>query len=368
MAHGDRAEEASGAAGAAAGAGRLDNSRHLALLPRDGTVGTNLGAETALGTGLGIDDAGDGFNRDLAGIEERSGSRRSRPRLTDRILDVLGRLTEAGEEDTPGRRVDRFELGVRLHEEAVRGLGKGQHARQLVAVRGRLDADRQHDHVELVTLELAGGCVLDGEDEALSVRILFDVAGQTTDISGPRLFGTLEHIFEALAEGSDVLIEDRVLGVRVVVRQQESVLDRVHAADVRTVGPADLRVTGTDTLDETDSLGALLIRGAHEVAVGGPPGADQALELHRGDDVLEPGVAILVHLGRVIDVETGGDDDRAHVAGHYLARIVVVDGLLFTDLRALAASDGVDAQTVVHVEDVGTRNGLRKRDVDRLTR
>jgi len=104
------------------------------------------------------------------------------------------------------------------------------------------------------------------------------------------------------------------------------------------------------------------------VPVSGAAGADQALELHRGDDVLEAGIAVLVHLGRVVDIEAGGNDDCPNVTGHDLALVVVIDGFLFTYVLAFATGDGVNTEAVFHVEDVGTRHRLRKRDVDRLTR
>ncbi len=100
-------------------------------------------------------------------------------------------------------------------------------------------------------------------------------------------------------------IKDRDVCVRVVIFEQQAVLDRVHAADVGTIGIATpavgIRVcqrgARADALHKADAPGPRLVRGAHKVALGGAAGRDQPLELEAGDDVGVAGVAVLVQRG-----------------------------------------------------------------------
>jgi hypothetical protein len=127
-------------------------------------------------------------------------------------------------------------------------------------------------------------------------------------------------------------------------------------------------MAGADALDEADPPGALVVAGTDEVSRRRATGADQPLELHRRDDVLEAGIAVLIQFGGVVDVGPDGDDDRADLAGDQFVLVVEIDGLLLAHIGALPAGDRVVPQAVFHIQDVGTGNRLGEGDVDGMPR
>ncbi len=178
----------------------------------------------------------------------------------------------------------------------------------------------------------------------------------------------LVQILEALPERADVRVEDRGLHLWIVLLEQEGLLDRVHAAEVGAIEHPARHGTRADALDETDPLRMAPVGGTYQLAIGGPTGVDETLELHVGDDVLEAGVSVLVVGSRVVDVHAGGDDNASHLQVDELVLDVEVDAFLLADLEALATRDGVEPEAVVGVEGEGRRDRLGERAVDGLAR
>ena len=252
-------ERALGRAGAAAGAGGLgDPGRGLGLrVHGDGLVGADLGADAAGGAQrLRSTSAVIASTRSVPRVHQAHGPGGGGRGLGDGLLDVLGPFGAAGEEDAPGGRIHRLELGMGLQEEAVGGLLQGQHLLDDLHVLRRLHAHGQDDHLGPVRLELVGGRVLHRQDEVLGLGVLLDRPGQPADVADAHALAAAEEVLEALAEGPDVDVEDLDLDVRVVLLEHQGALDRVHAADVGAVGLAPPLGARADALDEGDRLGA----------------------------------------------------------------------------------------------------------------
>ena len=109
----------------------------------------------------------------------------------------------------------------------------------------------------------------------------------------------------SLAEGPHVDIELEDLGVGLFF-EEVGELKRVHAAHARAVAVVVL-VAAADAVQDGDGLGRLAV--AHDdLAVRGPGGVGEPLELERGDHVGESAVAVLLGDAWVEDLEAGGDD------------------------------------------------------------
>ncbi len=146
-------------------------------------------------------------------------------------------------------------------------------------------------------------------------------------------------------------------------------LDRVHAAHGRAVLlPSVLLGPGSAALDERDLVGGLTGRGCLYVAVERTGGAHHPLELHGGDDVVVPAVTVLCGDACIPDIESGGNDDRAHIENLYLVYILVVDSALLTGLLANTALALGDHAAGVRVNNRDPRDSLCMGYVDRLPR
>ncbi|MPM75298.1 hypothetical protein SDC9_122290 [bioreactor metagenome] len=86
--------------------------------------------------------------------------------------------------------------------------------------------------------------------------------------------------------------------------------------------------------------------------------AHHPLELHSGDDVVVPAIAILCGDACIPDIESCGNDDRAHIKNLYLIYILVVDSALLTGLLTDTALAIENHAAGVGVDDRDPGNSL----------
>jgi hypothetical protein len=232
---------------------------------------------------------------------------------------------------------------------------------EVLSVRRRPQADREHDHVELLLLGLA---VLDElELQVVGLGILRD--GCDPGPHEPDLVFVLRAVVvlvELLAERPHVHEEDGGLHVRAVLLRDDGLLHGVHAAHAGAVLVPAVLVPRADALNERDLL--------RDVTVGGPQDRTHVragsrhdpLELDARDDVLVGAVSIFSLQARVELVEARRHYDRPDLDLQDPLLLVVVDRLGLALLSAYAA-----AYAPVGVDRIDQRDRLRVSDIDRLS-
>ncbi len=237
-------------------------------------------------------------------VQELADLRTRRAGRDDRLGDVRGPLEASAHEDarSAGFHGVRGEGSV----EAVIVELDAEGVRQAFRAGRGIQPHGQHHQVELFFLDpfiLRG--IPDGD--VLGLRILPVDGHVAPEEPHPgEAFGPLVVPFEILAEGADVVVEDRALGLRIVFLGQDHLLLRVGAAHPRTVavrpgshGPR------ADALDPSHLARVLPVRGPPDLTLVRPGGAHDALVVHAGDDVLEPTVLVPLHGHRIERLDPG---------------------------------------------------------------
>ena len=238
--------------------------------------------------------------------------------------------------------------------------------RQALIILGRVEADGEDHHLELLLLDPLGfGGVAD--DDVLGLRVFADdrdVAADEPDVR--QLLGPLIEGLEALAVGTDVVVKDRAGGAAVMILRQDDLFLGVGAADRRAVPFVPFGFpSGADALDPGDVVGMASVRGAQDLAFVWTGGAHQPFVVHAGDDVLQPAVAVLVADFRIKNVIAGGENDRPHLQLDLLRDLVQIDGVVLA--RILADPAFLFLQVQAALIDVGDqRDGLGKIDMHGL--
>ena len=231
---------------------------------------------------------------------------------------------------------------------------------------GRVQPDRQHHQIEFLFLHaVVVGRVADGD--VLGVRdLVADRHVASDELHAGQVLRPLVEALEVLAVGADVVVENRRLHLRHVVLGQDHLLLRVGAADRRAIAVAARdHLPRTDAVDPGDLVRMLLVRRAQDLALVRPGGAEQALEVEAGDDVLIGAVAVVAAQPGVEGLVAGRQNDRPDLDFDFLRLLVEVDGVVLAHARADRA--GLVLQIEAAVVDVSDqRHGLRKIDVDRL--
>src|SRR5664280_1126523 len=261
--------------------------------------------------------------------------------LRDRVRDVLGLAERADDEDALAARLQRVEL-LQLAE-AVPVEGDADVAGRLLRLARRLQAGRQHHHVEAALVQLAA-FVLPADQEVVGERVFLDVRGTRADEAHALVPGALVEGVEALALGAHVHQEDRRLGVGLVVDGEHRLLVGEHATDAGAV--LVLLVARAHALDEGDFLGVRPVGRALDLAHRGAAGAEGALVLERREHIGVAPVAVLAFVSGVVEVEAGRHDHGADLDVQLLVALAVQQGAGAAGahaLHALGADGAVEA-------------------------
>ncbi len=287
-----------------------------------------------------------------------------RARREDGFGNIPRPLERTADEDAlPGGldRVDRIGLA-----EPVRLQFDAELPGQLLGVGRRIEPDRQHHQIELLLLHpVVGGGVADGD--VLGFGNLPADRHIASDEPHPRqLLRPLVEALEILAVGPDVVVEDRRLHVGVVILGEDHLLLGVRAADRRTIGvSARNDLPGADAVDPRDPVRMLPVGRTPDLALVRAGGAEQALEVETGDDVLVGAVAVVAPHPGIERLVAGRQHDRPDLDLHLLGHLVEIDGVVLA--HALADRAGVVLQPQAALVDIGDeRHRLGKIDVNRL--
>ena len=139
---------------------------------------------------------------------------------------------------------------------------------QCLGALGGLQADREHDHVELFVDE---AIILGGIDDIeAAVCALIDFGDARAHETHPVLVaGAFIILVEILAKGAHVHVKDRRLDVRRVLLGDDGLFDGIHAAHRGAVGVATLLIARADALQEGDPSRLFTVRETHHVALIG---------------------------------------------------------------------------------------------------
>ncbi len=166
----------------------------------------------------------------------------------------------------------------------------------------------------------------------------------------------------ALAEGADVHVVNGDLRVVELVLDHDGLLERIHAADPRTVGHTNGFVATSSALHVGNRTWNLAVGRTQDVAVGAVGGLD-SLHGHGVHDVHEFVAAVLLLGGHGGQVKTGSQDHRPHFQLDLLRELGEVDAVRRADARA-----GPVEHAVLRIEHGNLRDGIAMRNVDGGTR
>ena len=94
------------------------------------------------------------------------------------------------------------------------------------------------------------------------------------------------------------------------------------------------------------------VRWSDQRSLGWPAGVDQPFEFETGQYIVKAGVAVFVHLGGVVRLQAGGNDDGPDLLNNLLIRHMKIDTALGADLDAFGADRRVMAQAFLGVDQI----------------
>ena len=167
--------------------------------------------------------------------------------------------------------------------------------------------------------------------------------------------------FEVLAEGADVVVEYRALGLGIMVFGQDHLLLGISAADGGAVAVAARgHPSGADALDPRDLVGMLLVGRAPDLALIGTGGAQYPFKVEAGYDVLHLPVAIIAPQFGVERLKARGQDDRPYLYLHPLRLLMEIYRLVLADPSADGAFLALEEEAAVGIYVGDQRDRLRK--------
>ena len=185
------------------------------------------------------------------------------------------------------------------------------------------------------------------------------------------LLRTPIEILKPLAGGPYVDIEHQnFLDIRGVLFNQQTVLDRVHAAEAGTVLAPGFPTFATrpDTLDKCDFPGDFVIGRPDDMPLGRAGGVENPLQFHVGQDVVIQTVTVAGNGRCIVNIEPGRHNDGPDIDINHLAGIVVIDGFAIAAFLTLVADKEIAVETVFAIDDIDVGNSLGKRSVDGFPR
>ena len=253
-----------------------------------------------------------------------------------------------------------------LGEKAILIIRDAKHSRHVYSVVPCQQRRGQDNQIGLHLHSHPGQGVAPAHDQFSAM--LKDTGYATSQILDAKLFlGSSDKLFIVLARGTDVHVEHISFAVGVLLFEQQGLLGRVHAAETGTISHSFGLVPRTNALDEYRGLGLLAIRGAQDLALGGPRRIDQPLELEPRDDILEPTPAILA-VGRVIKGRKARcHDDGAKLFLDHDVLLRIVDGAHVAVLFAETTLALLEVEAIIAVDDRHTGYSLGEWDIDRLS-
>ncbi len=237
---------------------------------------------------------------------------------------------------------------------------------QLHGGRGHHHAYREDHHVEDLVDHFAGL----GDVAYLQVAVIIgglDGMDPGADQPGPLIFNLGGVFFEVLAGGAHVQVKQGHIQFRAeVLPGHDGLFQGGHAAEVGAIGLGPFAdIPGADAMDPGDFFGLTVVGAPAHVPLEGPAGAQDALELQAGVNIGILAVAIERRGAGVEGLETGGQDDRAHLQGALLLLLGVIDGPGGASLGAdpAVARQHLDAILRIDGRGAGHRLGVKTVDI-----
>ena len=227
--------------------------------------------------------------------------------------------------------------------------------------------DRQNYRIKFVILDFTGIGIFGDQGQVFSLWVFEEFSGQPADIPHAGLFAADEQIFESFPESPDVHIKHGNFNIRVMILQEQTILDGIHTTDVTAIRVSDFAIgTGTDALDKGDPLGSFLVAGSDKMTFRGTTGRDQPLELHAGDNIIKTSITVFIHFSRIVNIHSGGNDHSAYIDFDNFFLHIEINTVLFTDVGTFTTGNRIMSEAEVIVQNINRWHSLGEGHVNCL--
>jgi hypothetical protein len=144
----------------------------------------------------------------------------------------------------------------------------------------------------------------------------------------------------------------------------DRLLDGIHTADRGAIGiVATLEIAGAHALKPCDLFRFLSVRRSDHMAARGTAGGQDSFEFDAGHYIGEIGIPVALHGGRIVRLQAGRENHRAHMERDLFFRVIELDGAGRTEFLACPALALLEINAVIPVNHVFQGNRLGVGDV-----